>query len=62
MTQEETKLVFHRYGEEYFLAQIWPPVATLAVNYPKSQRERTVRRELAKNSTKNEGSARRVKG
>src|SRR6266404_7699939 len=24
-TQEETKLVFHRYGDQYFLSQIWTP-------------------------------------
>jgi hypothetical protein len=26
-TQEETKLVFHRYGDQYFLSQIWTPGA-----------------------------------
>jgi hypothetical protein len=24
-TQEETKLVFHKYGDQYFLSQIWTP-------------------------------------
>lgn len=45
-TQEQTKLVFHRLGEQYFLSQIWTPGGSTG-------RELTmpgVERELAKNA------------
>ena len=44
-TQEEAKLIFHRYGDQYFLSQIWTPGS-------KSGRELMMprlERELAKN-------------
>jgi hypothetical protein len=34
----ETKLVFHRYGGEYFLSQVWN--GTYKLGLPKSERER----------------------
>ena len=52
VTQEEAKLVFHRYGEEYFLAQIWSVGGNTGREVAETQREHTVRRELAKNAKK----------
>jgi len=52
-TQEEAKLVFHRYGEEYFLVQIWAVDGNTGREVAETQREHTVRRELAKNAKKN---------
>ena len=46
-TQEQTKLVFHRLGEQYFLSQIWTPGGSTG-------RELTMpgaERRLAKNAT-----------
>ena len=37
---ETTKLVFHRYGSEYFLAQIWNAGNARGKELPKSVRER----------------------
>lgn len=34
-----TKLVFNRYGDRYFLSQIWMAGATLGHEFPKSARE-----------------------
>jgi|SRR6266566_3265108 len=36
---EETKLVFHRYGDRYFLAQIWMAGNNSGNELPKSPRE-----------------------
>ena len=45
-TQEQTKLVFNKYGEQYFLSQIWTPGGSngRALTTPRAERE------LAKNS------------
>ena len=40
--QETTKLVFHRYGSQYFLAQIWTAGNDRGQELPKSGREREV--------------------
>jgi hypothetical protein len=40
--QEKTKLVFHRYGGEYFLAQIWTAGNSRGSELPKTQREAEV--------------------
>ena len=37
--QERTKLVFHRYGDQYFLTQIWTAGNHMGNELPKSQRE-----------------------
>ena len=52
VTQEQSKLVFHRYGDEYFLAQIWTSGRSLGRELSESRVERTIRRNLAKNSSK----------
>lgn len=40
--QEKSKLVFHRYGGQYFLAQIWREGDNRGSELPKSQRENEV--------------------
>ena len=40
--QEKSKLVFHRYGDQYFLAQIWREGDNRGSELPKSQRENEV--------------------
>jgi hypothetical protein len=40
--QQKTKLVFHRYGSEYFLTQIWTAGATRGRQLPRSSRETEV--------------------
>ena len=36
-------LVFHRYGDRYFLTQIWPANAEIGREFPQSKLEREVR-------------------
>ena len=40
---DKARVVFHRYGDEYFLFQVWPAGATTGRQFPESQRERVVR-------------------
>ena len=40
--QEKTKLVFHRYADQYFLAQIWTEGNNRGLELPKTRREREV--------------------
>lgn len=44
-------LVFHRYGDQYFLFQIWPAGATTGRELRKSKSERQAQQQLATNST-----------
>ena len=37
-----TKLVFHRYGDQYFLSQIWTAGSERGLELPKAEREREV--------------------
>jgi hypothetical protein len=46
----DTRLVFHRYGERYFLSQIWIAGETSGREFPISKREA----EMAKNSQPSE--------
>jgi hypothetical protein len=48
---EKTKLVFNRYGSQYFLAEIWVGGATLGRQLPKTSREKEVAKELAMDLT-----------
>ena len=43
-------LVFRRYGDQYFLFQVWPAGATVGREFPKSKKEREVQKQLARNS------------
>lgn len=43
-------LVFHHYGDQYFLFQVWPAGATTGRQFPRSRSELEIRRTLAGNS------------
>lgn len=45
-------LVFHRYGDQYFLFQVWPAGATVGREFQKSKSEREVQKQLARNSSR----------
>src|SRR5207245_6098491 len=38
-TPDKGKLVFHKYGDEYFLSQVWKPGANIGNQLRKTQRE-----------------------
>jgi hypothetical protein len=40
---DETKLVFHKVGDQYFLAQIWTSVRVEGLSVPESKQERELR-------------------
>jgi hypothetical protein len=46
--QDTGRLLFHRYGETYFLFQIWEPGSNDGRQFLKSRTERSVERDLAK--------------
>ena len=48
------RLVFHRYGERYFLAEVWNGVANTGRRLLKSQEESAIEREFASISAKSE--------
>jgi len=48
---DKTKLVFDRYGTQYFLAEIWVEGARLGRHLPKSSREKELAKDLAQNAT-----------
>jgi hypothetical protein len=48
---ERAKLVFHRYGDQYFLYQVWPAGATTGRQFLRSRSEREVRENLAANTS-----------
>jgi hypothetical protein len=43
---ENAKLVFHRYGDQYFLYQVWPGGTTTGRQFPKSRSERDAQQAL----------------
>ena len=45
VAREKSTLVFHRYGDEYFLAQVWPAGSTTGRAFYKSRRERQLEQE-----------------
>jgi hypothetical protein len=45
-TTSKAKLVFHRYGDQYFLYQIWPAGATTGRQFLKSHSEREILQTL----------------
>ncbi|MBA3440034.1 MAG: hypothetical protein H0T92_09230 [Pyrinomonadaceae bacterium] len=47
-SQDQGKLVFHKYGDQYFLYQVWEAGTNAGHELRKSRRERAVERELAK--------------
>jgi hypothetical protein len=48
---KHAKLVFHRYGERYFLAEVWAGEGGGGRELMKSRQERAIERELAKISS-----------
>jgi hypothetical protein len=47
------RLVFHRYGKQYFLSQIWNEGSTVAMQLPESRAERELK-HLARNTVQPE--------
>jgi hypothetical protein len=45
--RDEAKLIFHRYGNRYFLSQAWVDGETEGLQVPKPRAERAMQRELA---------------
>ncbi|HZJ42319.1 MAG TPA: hypothetical protein VFD63_01030 [Pyrinomonadaceae bacterium] len=48
-TSSKARLVFHRYGDQYFLFQVWPPSAMTGRQFIKSRTERDLN-QVSKNS------------
>jgi len=51
--KNESKLVFHRYGNQYFLKQIWTAGERRGTEVLESRSERTIRRQLARTQQSN---------
>jgi hypothetical protein len=51
-TQSQARLVFHRYGNRYFLAQVWRGVMDDGLAFLKSRAERAAAKESAKHLAK----------
>ena len=51
---EQGKLVFHRYGNRYFLAEIWSAGTRDGQKLRKSREEKSIERELASMTSKSE--------
>ena len=51
-TRENSRavLVFHRYGDQYFLAQVWQARASVGRQFAVSKKERELNKQLAANS------------
>lgn len=47
--QEDSKLVFNRYGNQYFLSQVWTSGRSFGRELFKSRQERSLEREMARN-------------
>ena len=53
-TQQQSKLVFNRYGDQYFLSQAWMWGRSYGDELPRTRRERLLLREIAKRRAKSE--------
>jgi hypothetical protein len=51
---ERAELVFHRYGDTYFLSQIWPGGDETGREIAPSHQERSLSKQLASNGTQQE--------
>src|SRR5882724_11917102 len=51
--KDESTLVFHKYGDQYFLEQIWSGGEQEGTQLPESRGERTARRQLAQTQQSN---------
>lgn len=52
--QKQARLVFHRYGDKYFLAEVWNGVDDIGRQLVKSEDERAVERESRSASNESE--------
>jgi hypothetical protein len=52
--QQQSKLIFRRYGDQYFLAEVWIIDRTTGRGLPTSRKERSLAQEIAKHGTKPE--------
>jgi hypothetical protein len=52
--KQRTMLTFHRYGNSYFLAQVWTAGSAQGRELVRSKAERAAERELAKNASQGE--------
>ena len=59
--QDDAKLVFYRYGDQYFFAQAWLPSDSIGMQAPKSRSEKQMARELAANTRTREEVALKIK-
>jgi hypothetical protein len=55
--QNQSKMVFHKYGEEYFLSQIWTAGRASGQELNRTERQRRFDREIAKRTSKPEAVA-----
>ena len=51
--KNESKLVFHRYGDQYFLEQIWTAGERAGTQVPESRGERAIRQQLSRTQQSN---------
>jgi hypothetical protein len=51
--KNESTVVFHKYGDQYFLEQIWLEGEREGTEVPESRSERTIRRQLAQTQQSN---------
>ena len=52
--QDNAKLVFYRYADQYFFAQVWLPSEAIGMQAAKSRAEKQMARELAANKSAKE--------
>ncbi len=52
--QQQSKLVFRRYGDQYFLAEVWISERSTGRGLPTSRKERSLAQEIAKHGAKPE--------
>jgi hypothetical protein len=52
--RRSARLVFHRYGQRYFLAEVWTGAGNVGRHLLKSRQERAIERELATIASKSE--------
>jgi hypothetical protein len=52
-TEQETKLVFNRYGNQYFLSQVWDETTDTVIEIPKSSAERKAAKVGSENVAEN---------
>jgi hypothetical protein len=51
--KNESSLVFHKYGDQYFLEQIWTSGEQEGTQVPESRSERTIRQQLVQTQQSN---------